>query len=329
MQAWTKVTKSLSTATHRSAPPMDEGDRLARNAGELMSVLVTGSSGYVGLAVALRLQSAGRNVFGLTDTVAGTKVLESWGITPLLASLEDTETIRNAVALVDSVIDIEGYLPSAQMFLSILRGTGKHYIRTSSAVVYADRAGGSSQMVSKEAAVLPHGSLFSDIVETDVLVQNAAHAGVQTIVLRPSLVYGDAGGPVMSALIRKGLSSGRSLYIGDGTNRQSTVYRADLAEAYVLALEKAPSGRIYNLAHGECSTFDIAAGIAKVLGLPPAETCSLEASYGHFGAGIVDDVLSRNCRVDATRAKIELGWQPKGPALLDDLAEGSYAAVWS
>lgn len=295
-----------------------------------MSVLVTGSSGYVGLAVALRLQAAGRTVFGLTESAAGTKVLESWGITPLLASPKDTDTIRNAVAIVESVVDVEGRLSSAKMFLSILQGTGKRYIRTSSAVVYADRAGGSlSHMVSKESAVLPHGSSFSAIVDTDVLVQSAADEGVHTVVLRPSTVYGDAGGPLMSALIRKGLSSGRSLYIGEGTNRLSAVYRADMAEAYVLALEKAPAGRIYNLASGECSARDIAVGVAKVLGLPPAETCTLEAAYGHFGASIVDDILPSNCRVDATRAKIELGWQPKGPALLDDLAEGSYPAVWS
>jgi len=39
--------------------------------------------------------------------------------------------------------------------------------------------------------------------------------------------------------------------------------------------------------------------------------------------------MASNSRVDSARARTELGWSPRGPSLLDDLARGSYRRVWA
>jgi nucleoside-diphosphate-sugar epimerase len=295
-----------------------------------MSVLVTGSTGYLGLAIALRLKAAGHETFGLTDTVTGTRVLESRGITPILATLEDGETIRNVTQLVDAVVDVSGHLPAAKLFLATLEGTGKRYIRNSTSRVYVDASLGSlSRIVHKEGMALSPVRGLAEILETDARVQQAAETNIHTTVLRPSIPYGEAGGPVIGGLIKRAITAGRSLYVGQGANRQSHVYLADLAESYVLALEKAPSGSLYNIAAGESSLADIAQSIAGILGYAEAQSCTMDAAYAAYDVKFVDGVLASNCRVDASKARIELGWQPKGPGLQDELREGSYALMWS
>lgn len=295
-----------------------------------MSVLVTSSTGYLGFAIALRLHAAGHETFGLTDTVTGTKVLEATGITPILGTLEDGETIRNIAQLVDAVVDVSGHLSAAKLFLATLEGTGKRYIRNSTSRVYAEASPGSlSRIVHKEGKTVSPNRGFAEILETDSRVQQAAERNIHTTVLRPSIPYGGAGGPVIGGLIKRALTTGRSLYVGAGANMQSHVYLADLAESFALALEKAPSGSLYNIAAGESSLLEIAQDIAGILGYQDAQSCTMDAAYKAYGVQFVDDVLASNCRVDATKARIELGWKPKGPGLRDELRDGSYALMWS
>lgn len=298
----------------------------------ISTVLVTGASGYIGQAVSTRLQVAGYQVVGLVRTAAAGRGLAARGVAPLIGSLEDAATLTAAIRFADAVIDAASadHADATRVVLEALAGTGKSYVRTSGTGVYTDLGHGtqSSHVYTEDDPFTP-AEVVATRVGTDREVLAASARGIRTIVIRPSMIYGDGASEQLPLLIRQALVSRRSLYVGAGENRWSNVYLADLAEVYLLALQKAPSGSVYNIAAGEARMRDIAEAIAVLLGLDGAESCDPETAYEAFGQRWVDVALSSNSRVDSTRARNELGWSPIGPAILDELVSGSYRRLWA
>ena len=79
-------------------------------------------------------------------------------------------------------------------------------------------------------------------LEQNLLACKRRH--VRTVVIRPAVVYGRGGGSLLVELGQSARQFGAARYVGDGNSRWSLVDVDDLAQLYVLALEKAPSGSI-------------------------------------------------------------------------------------
>ncbi|MEO3829748.1 NAD-dependent epimerase/dehydratase family protein [Actinomadura sp. B10D3] len=297
-----------------------------------MTVLVTGANGYIGRAVCTRFQIAGHRVLGLARSRVAAATLQAWGITPVHGSLDDIGRLAEAAAAADIVIDTASadHADSTYALLDALAGTGKKYVRTSGTGVYTDLAQGDlNERIFTEDAEHTPAEVVAVRYATDLAVQEAAARGVHTIVIRPSMVYDHGASEQLPLLIRQALTSGRSLYVGKGENRWGNVYLGDLAEAYLLAVQKAEAGSVYNLAAGEARMGDIAEAVARLVGLDEAESCEPEVAYAAFGRRWVDVALSSNSRVDSRRAREELGWEPQGPSLLDEIEAGSYRRLWA
>lgn len=117
---------------------------------------------------------------------------------------------------------------------------------------------------------------------------------------------------------------GAARYVGNGLNRWTCVHVDDLAELYLLALEKAPAASIFNGAHGAAiPLIDIARAASEGAGAADrvAEWPLDEAreALGSFADAIACDQL-----VSGERAKCTLGWRPSRHSLLDELR--AYAA---
>lgn len=294
-----------------------------------MRVLVTGATGYIGRAVAERLNRDGHQVLGAVRNDLGVKTLAAAGIASVHADLDDTESLRRAAADVDAVVDTADadHSASTVALLEALHGTGKTFIRTSGTGIYSDGAGGElREPVHTEddgyqplAPLIPRHSL-------DQLVKTAAGRGIHTVVIRPPMIYGHGGSQQLPILLRAALRNGFSGYTGAGLNRYANIYIDDLAEAYSLALGKAPSGSLYNIATDEADFKTIAEAIGTVLGVPVRPFADADDAFRVLGTWAI--ALACNSRVDATLIRNELGWNPVGPALLDDLTAGSYRRLW-
>ncbi|SRR5579875_43734 len=301
--------------------------------------MVIGATGYIGSVVAERLLQNGYSVIGVARSSAGADRLRDQGIEPLLASLEEPAQIVNRLADVDVVVYAAyGYnRPEAAIFelengtshltdlLRSMFNSGKTFILTSGTGVVGDSAG----IVYAEDTPLPETkapiTLARRKLENEV--RAAAENGVRAIVLRPPTVYGRGGGFVVPRyLLDYALAHRESVYVeGTEHNKRSAVHVDDLADLFLLALNRAEPGSLFNTAaETDVSTIDIATSVSKAAGLEGrTRAVSLEEAESIFGHWGIWWAQHNQCSGD--RARNELGWQPNRLSLLQEIERGSYA----
>ena len=297
-----------------------------------MKVLVTGATGYVGSALVKNLTGAGHTVVGLARSDESAATLEEQGVEVHRGELSDPASLVEGAKRAEAVIhtafpqmgpgtDFEkmmGMMTGAvTAMIDSLKGTDKTFILTSGAGGYGPQTDPTPLDESTPIIAPTHAP-------NEQTVLSATSEGVRTIVLRPTIAYGHgASNPVMAWF---GISReiGGGVYIGDGDALISSVYIDDMADLYRLALEKGKAGEAYNIASGSATaTKEIAKAISEVAGLG-GKTVSIPPDEIEK-AGFIGRLIATNMVVSTEKAKSELGWQPSGPSLLEELKSGSYA----
>ena len=292
-----------------------------------MRILVTGATGLIGGAVARRLAAAGHDVVGLARSEASAGKLTGMGYLAVHGDLDDAASIANAVRDVDAVVHAAS--PNDQnsaandevatrAIIDALRGTSKRFLYTSGCFLY----GATGDTPATEDSRLDPLELvrFRQALEAEIL--GAADDGVHGIILRPAWVYGNHAWTTMM-MYGSAQEHGAARYVGNGQNRWTCVHVDDLADLYLLALEKAPAASIFNGAHGAATPLidiaraasDSAGAEGRVSAWPLDEA---RQSLGGFADAIACDQV-----VSGERAKRELGWRPLRHSILDELR--SYA----
>ena len=300
-----------------------------------MRIFVTGATGYIGGSVAQHLLEKGHRVVGLTRTKDGAAALRKRGIEPLLGALSDAEALSEGVEQTEAVINTAeaNDRHAVEAMLPVLEGTDKPFIHTSGSGIVGDLAAGepSARTFDEDTPFTPV-PMMQGRFSIDRMVLDAASMQIRTVVIRPSLIYGQGLGMrrdsfQIPSLIVQAKESRVPRYVGRGLNVWSHVYLEDLADLYVLALERAPAGALYYAEHGEDALKTAVESIAPMLGLQGAcEGLSIEQAVNTWGPR-AHIALGSNSRVRADKARRELGWQPRGPTLLHDIEHGSYREI--
>ncbi|MBM3559646.1 MAG: NAD-dependent epimerase/dehydratase family protein [Alphaproteobacteria bacterium] len=294
-----------------------------------MHVFMTGVTGYIGGAVALKLLAAGHTVTGLARTAEKGDGLTRLGVIPVLGTLDDIETIGDAAGAAEAVINLAStnHPVSARTIVAALAGSGKPYIHTSGSSIVADNAGGerNDNVYSEDTPFMPLADRAGWFAVERQIVLPAAQQGVRSVVLTPCMIYGDGPGLNRDSLqvplmIRTARQWGVAGHVGAGRNIWSNVHLSDCADAYLLALERAPAGSLFYIEAGEAALGDIAAAINRKLGFGNAtKSLSLPEAMRAWGPNMALS-LGSNSRIRADKARAMLGWTPKGPSLFDVLA---------
>lgn len=299
-----------------------------------MRIFLTGGTGYLGSAISARLVAAGHTVHGLARSDRAATALAAAGVAPVQGDLADIDVLRRAARDADGVVhagfshDDWSRMDAAfaqderavAAMLDALAGTEKPFVYTSGSGVLADTG---LQEAAEDAPLSSDPGVARRIaVERQVLA-----AAVRGVVMRPGLVYGRGGSGVLHLLIGLARSAGVGRTVGEGANAWSAVHVDDVAQAYALALEKAPAGQVFHLAAGEpVAMHALASAIGRALGQSGAvEPWPLDEARGQLG--LLADGLASNKRNSAANASRVLGWQPEGMTLFEELARGSYGAA--
>ncbi|CAI6082755.1 NAD-dependent epimerase/dehydratase family protein [Cohnella sp. JJ-181] len=230
--------------------------------------LVTGATGSLGRAAALRLAGSGWEVTGVGRNAEAGRRLEADGIAFRRIDIgREPEEIAEACADQDYVIhcaalsspwgryrDFEAanVAGTAHVAAGCLRHGVRRLVHVSTPSVYFDYA---DRLLISETAALPRrpvNAYAATKLIAERIVQEASARGLDAVILRPRAIFGPEDGSLFPRLMRVNELRGIPL-IGGGQALLDLTYADNVVDALVAAC-LAPaeaSGRIFNISNGE------------------------------------------------------------------------------
>jgi nucleoside-diphosphate-sugar epimerase len=245
-------------------------------------VLVTGGNGFLGRSILSLLQASGISVRA-TDLDAARGASD---IFYRKADILRAEELRPVLENATTVIHVAGLahvfspeVNSVEKFRQIneigtanvataaaATGVG-HLILTSSVSVY----GPCTMGVSDESTPCdPVGAYATSKRNAELkAIEISRKSGMALTILRLATLYGEGDPGNVGRLIRA-LDRRRFLWIGDGSNRKSLLYKKDAARVCMAVADRPASGiNTYNISAPACTMREIVDGIADALGKRP------------------------------------------------------------
>jgi nucleoside-diphosphate-sugar epimerase len=296
-----------------------------------MRVFLTGTTGYIGFNVALGFRRFGHEVWGLVRRPEKVNYLVRHEIHTVLGDIAKPETYAGVAAeadvLVHTAYDGPGGTvgPDRTAVETLLEAAGngaraKTLVYTSGVWVYGDTG---DRTMDETSPLRPARASAWRVAHED-LVLNATKA--RGVVLRPGCVYGKQGsltGPWFAGAL------GRRPFeiVGGGSNRWAMVHVWDVADAYVRAAEKGDiGGEAFNLTDPSRSTVrELATAAADAAGYR-GEIRYVPLAEAERTMGPLAEALALEQRVSSRKAERGLGWRPRFPGFVADVA--TYLEAW-
>ena len=266
--------------------------------GEL-DILVTGANGFLGSEVVrlLRADSVNARATGLEN-----QCLQS-GVDYYQADILQIEQIEPIVAGVSTIIHTAGLAhifgadaTSADRFRQINEnGTAnvatvaaaegvKHFVLISSVAVYGSHT---SALYDEDKQCNPIGAYAMSKHKAELQAKEiASKSGMALTILRLATLYGE-GDPGNVYRLMVSIDNGHFIWIGNGSNQKSLLYKGDAARACsTVAVRPANGIRTYNVSASPCTMREVVQGLSHELGrtpLPfhiPSRLALLAASVG-------------------------------------------------
>ena len=294
-----------------------------------MKVALTGATGFIGSHVLTELQDNGHEVTALVRDAADTDAVEARGATAAVVDLYDQPAVARLLRDMDAAAHLAspGDATSADLDSAVVDsaidafgGTGKPYVHISGLWIF-----GSNSSIREDSPIdAPALVSWKNTIDRRVV----AATGMRGVVIVSSVAYGDGGGGIPGLLLGSPRDdSGNLVMVGTGRQHWSTVHVADLANLFRRVLEDGSARGSYVVGDGVNPTVaELTEAAAAAVGAPGAVPGSEEEARARLGDYFAE-VLLLDQATDTKRARIELGWEPTHPRLVDEFRTGSYRQV--
>lgn len=306
-----------------------------------MKALVTGANGFTGSHLVQALEQQGTLVVGLVRKSSNLERLKNAHAQLVYGDICDRSSLQAAMTDVDMVYhtaaDVElGIVNAAQMQRVNVEGTRAvmevaQAMRVSKLVycstigIFGDTKGNVVNETFKRTQTDFSSAYDRTKYAAQQIVDEFALHGLPVVSVLPSGIFG-ADDPHFGPVLQQYVKGRLKLWAG-GSRITGIVHVDDLVTAMILAAAKGTPGEHYIISAGELTTKDMFAILQKYTGVPvPKEAPQpVVRLVGNILDPIgrifnwqpplsherVHYIYDRCVRVDATKARQELGWQPR------------------
>ncbi len=317
-----------------------------------MKAIVTGANGFTGSHLVKALEQRGNVVVGLVRKSSNLDRLSDCKLQFVYGDITDRDALKTAMAGVDWVFHTAAYVELGLVNAAEMEGVNVEGTRAVmevaqavgvSKVVYCSTIGvfgDTKGQVVNETFKRTQADFSSAYDRTKYqaqqIVDECAAQGLPVVSILPSGIFGADDphfGPVMQQFLKRRLP----LWVG-GDRITGIVHVDDLVAAMILAAEKGKPGEHYIISAGDLTTREMFDILSQETGIPvPREAPKpLVRLVGNFLDPIgrlfkwqppisrerVHYIYDRCVRVDATKARTELGWHPRSvPQTLHEIVQ--------
>jgi|SRR5271156_1017144 len=289
-----------------------------------MNVLIIGATGYIGTAIDEALSARGHRTIGVARSDAARDKLRARGTAVVTADVADPRTLIEPARTVDSVVysvqitDDDPFTVDSRAMREIRKGLAgyeKDFLYVSGAWVY----GQTGDAPATEDSPPDPPALVVRRLQLERETLQMGKIGIRPFIVRPGIVYGRGGG-IPSMFVQSARERGAATVFGKGENRWATIALRDLGELIALVLERGRPGRPYNAVNDDhFAVREIAEAASRGAGANGATISAPQEILGQLG-----DCLALDQVVSAERSKVDLGWSPGAPTIIEELEHGSY-----
>ena len=274
-----------------------------------MRILIMGGTRFIGVFLTKTLVAQGHEVVLFNR---GNNPAPVDGVTQIHGDRKDPDQLKAKLAneTFDIVFDNNGReLSDTQPLVEILGDKIKQFVYVSSAGVYLK----SSQMPHRENDPVDPKSRHKGKHHTEAYLTKS---GINWTSIRPTYIYGPQNYNDLEAWFFDRLVRDRPLPIpGNGMHLTQFGHIQDLADAMAALIGNTKAkGQIYNISGDRYVTFDgLALACAEAIGKDPSQIklVHYDPSNFDFGKRKAFPMRLQHFFADVSKAKQELGWQPK------------------
>jgi nucleoside-diphosphate-sugar epimerase len=307
------------------------------------TAFVTGGSGFIGGTLIERLVDAGCEVSALARSDASAAAVEARGARAARGDLDDPASLTAAADGCEVAFHLAAHLGQWGTWEEFARGN----VGGTENTLEACRRAGVRRFVhcGTEAALIAGRPLIR-IDETaplrpdskalycstkalaEIRVRAAAGPGLETVILRPRMVWGPGDTTLLPELVAA-VEAGRFAWIDGGRHRTDTTHVDNVVEGLLLAAQRGGSGEAYFVTDGEPVIFrEFVSELLATQGVDPPSR-SVPGWLAGGAAAVAEStwrllrlggeppltrlavwLSSQECTIEIGKARRELGYEP-------------------